>query len=72
LLLVLIPAALVVAALFGLGMCRLAALSDRHQTVALAEWARADRLRAYSASSTEARSEEQPFDPPDEAFRATG
>jgi hypothetical protein len=72
LLLALIPAALVVAALLGVGMCRLAALSDRHQAVALAEWARANRLRAYSVSAAEARSEERPFDPPGEAFRATG
>jgi hypothetical protein len=72
LLFVLIPAVLLVAALFGVGMCRLAALSDRHHEVAVAEWILANELRASSASAAEAQSEEHPFDPPGEAFRATG
>jgi hypothetical protein len=72
LLFVLIPAVLIVAALFGVGMCRLAALSDRQQEFALAEWIRANEVRASSSSSAEAQSEERPIDPPGEAFRATG
>jgi hypothetical protein len=71
-LLVVIAAALVAAVTLGVSMCRLAALSDRKQTSALADWA----ARCYAVEgepwSTDRLSEEFPFDSQGEAFRAAG
>jgi hypothetical protein len=68
---VVIAAAVVVAVLIGLSMCRLAALSDHDHAVALAEWIRLSRQSEQPAVD-DRFSDQLPLDPPDEAFRATG
>ena len=67
-LLVVIPAVLLAVALLGLGMCRLAALSDRHHAAALEEWILATRLSRQRPPVAEQR----PFDAPGGRFHATG
>jgi hypothetical protein len=71
-LLLLIATALVALALFGLSMCRLAALSDHNHAVALAEWIATSYLSEHEAAPAHHPSEQIPSDPRDEAFRATG
>jgi hypothetical protein len=71
-LLVIIAVALVAAVTLGMSMCRLAALSDRKQAGALADWS----TRCYAIEgepwSDERAPEELPFDAQGEAFRAAG
>lgn len=69
---VLIPTALVASALFGLGMCRLAARSDNKQAVAVAEWIATSHLAEPKAAPTDRLCEQLPFDPRRDVFRATG
>jgi hypothetical protein len=69
---VLIVVAVVISVMLGVGMCRLAALSDRHHAGALADW----RARRYAIErepwTANRLSEELPFDAQGEASRATG
>lgn len=69
---VLIPAVFVVFALLGLGMCRLAALSDHNHAVALAEWIATSHLTEHKAAHADSAWEQFWFDHRDDAFRATG
>jgi Tfp pilus assembly protein PilX len=72
-LLILIAVALVVVvALLGLSMFRVAALSDRNSAVALTEWIAARRLAERQVAPADRAGEQFRFDPPDEAFRAAG
>ena len=67
-----IPAAVVAVALLGLSMCRLAALSDSNQAVALAEWIAASCRAEHKAAAAELTREQIPLDPRGGRFRATG
>jgi hypothetical protein len=69
---VLIPAALVAAVALGVSMCRLAALSDRNQACALADWMAMPYRAERQPRTTERLSEGPPFDSRGETFRATG
>ena len=72
-LLILIAGALVVmVAVLGLSMFRVAALSDRNSALVLTEWIAASRLAERQAALTDGPREQFRFDPPDEAFRAAG
>jgi len=72
-LLILIASALViVVAVLGLSICRIAALSDRNSALALTEWLAASRHAQRQVTPTEHAGEQFRFDPPDEAFRAAG
>jgi hypothetical protein len=72
LLLVLVPAAIVAVALLGLGMCRLAALSDSSQAVALADWIATSYRAEHKPGPAELAREQIPLDPRGGSFRATG
>ncbi|HEY4809732.1 MAG TPA: hypothetical protein VIH71_01620 [Solirubrobacteraceae bacterium] len=69
---VILAIALVAAVTLGMSMCRLAALSDRKQAGALADW----NTRSYAIErepwSVEGSPGELPFDAQGEAFRAAG
>ncbi len=70
-----IPAAVAAVALLGLSMCRLAALSDRNQALALAEWIAAGERGErgeHKAGTGELSREQITFDPRRGPFRATG
>jgi hypothetical protein len=69
---VVITAALVAAALLGLGMCRLSALSDSRYAVELAEWVATHTVIEQGMGTTAPPREQSPFDARGEAFRATG
>ncbi|HEY2141274.1 MAG TPA: hypothetical protein VGG98_04360 [Solirubrobacteraceae bacterium] len=69
---VLIPVALVAFALFGLGMCRLAARSDRKQAIAVAEWIATSHIAERKAVPTNRLCARLPFESRSDAFRATG
>ncbi len=70
---VLIAVALVVVvAVLGLSICRVAALSDRNSARALAELIAAGRLAERQATSPGRTGEQFLFEPPGEGFRATG
>jgi hypothetical protein len=71
LLFVLIPVVLLLA-LLGLGMCRLAALSDHSYAVAVAEWVAAGGLTEQDSTSDEHHAARVPFDPRGASFRAAG
>ncbi len=71
-LLVLISVALVVAAVLGVGMCRLAALSDRQHANALADWGSHCYAIEREPWTADRAPEELPLDSQGEAFRATG
>jgi hypothetical protein len=72
-LLILIASALVVAvALLGLSICRVAALSDRNNALALTEWLATTHLADRQGVPTDRSSGQFLFDPPGEAFRAAG
>ncbi len=71
-LIVLISTAFVAAALFGLSMCRLAALSDENQAVAVADWIATSCLAEHKAVAADRESAQLPFQPRGKAFRATG
>ena len=62
---------IVVVAALGLGVCRLAALSDRNDALDLAEGF-ATSLGDRQVLPTDRAGEQSPFDPPSEAFRAAG
>ena len=72
LLFVIIPAAVAAVALLGLSMCRLAALSDRNQAVALAEWIATSYRVEHRPGSGELSREQITLDPRRGPFRATG
>ena len=69
---VLIAVALVVAVVLGVGMCRLAALSDRRQAGALADWVSHCYAIEHEPWTADRPPEKLPFDSQGEAFRATG
>jgi hypothetical protein len=69
---VLIPTVLAAVALFGLSICRLAALSDHVHAAALAELIAASRLSERTAAPADRPCEQFPLDPQGETFRATG
>jgi hypothetical protein len=71
-LLVVLPAALLAAILVGVGMCRLAALSDRHHAVALAEWIAASHRDPPGEMPTQGSAGQLRYDRPGEGFRAAG
>ncbi len=68
---VLIPTTLA-AAVFGLSMFRLAALSDCKHAIAVAEWIATSRLTERKGTPTDCSRGELPSDPRGDAFRATG
>jgi hypothetical protein len=70
-LVVLIPTVLVASALLGLGMCRLAALSDNRHAVALADWIATTYLTEHQSVPADQLGEQLPIDLGD-AFRVTG
>jgi hypothetical protein len=65
-------ALVVVVAVLGLSICRVAALSDRNSALALAEWFATSHLAGRQVVLTDRSGEQFLFDPPDEAFRAAG
>jgi hypothetical protein len=67
-----ISAAVAAVALLGLGMCRLAALSDSNQARALAEWIAASCSAEHKTASPEHTPEQIPLDPRGGPFRVTG
>lgn len=69
---VLIAMALVVAVVLGMGMCRLAALSDRQHASALADWGSHCYAIEREPWTADRAPEETPLDSQGEAFRATG
>jgi hypothetical protein len=71
-LLALIAIALVAVASFGLGLCRLAALSDHSHDVALAEWMAVNQPPAQETATAQRPSAQTPSDPSVEVFRAAG
>jgi hypothetical protein len=68
---VLIPVVLLVA-LLGLSMCRLAALSDSRHAAAVAEWVASGCLSQQESASDEHDPERIPFGPLGASFRAAG
>jgi hypothetical protein len=62
----------VVAAVFGLSMCRVAALSDRNSAVALAQVDRGEPSRDRHLAPTDRADEQLLFASPDEVFREAG
>jgi hypothetical protein len=72
-LLILIAGVLVVVvAMLGLSMCRVATLSDRNSAVALREWIAASQLGERRVAPSDRAGEQFLFDSPGEAFRAAG
>jgi len=72
-LLILIASALVVVvAVLGLSICRVAALSDRNSALALAEWLATSHLDDRQVVSMDRAGEQFLRDHPGEAFRAAG
>jgi hypothetical protein len=71
-LLLLIPLAWLAILCFGLTMFRLAARSDRSQTVALAEWIRASYFAGSGELPGNELTEQVPIEPLHEPHRATG
>jgi hypothetical protein len=71
-LLIIVPAAWLAALFLGLTMCRLAALSDYSQAVALAEWMASNRTAERPFASLDQTSEPLPADPRRGAYGATG
>jgi hypothetical protein len=66
----LIPVVLVVA-LLGFGMCRLAALSDNSHTAAVADWLATNCLPEHGLAPID-HPEQIPLDPRGGSFRAAG
>ena len=72
-LLILIAGALVVVvALLGLSICRVAALSDRNSALAVTEWLATNHLAVHQVLPTDRSDEQFLFDPQGEASRAAG
>ena len=70
---ILIASALVVVvAVLGLSICRVAALSDRNSALALPEWLATSHLAVHQVLPTDRSGAQVLFDPPGEAFRAAG
>jgi hypothetical protein len=69
---ILIPIAVLALALLGLSVCRVAAISDRKQAVALAEWSALSHGSEFADAPAERSREQMPFAPPSGPFRATG
>lgn len=69
---VLIAVAVVVVVVLGVGMCRLAALSDRQHAGALADWGTHCYAIEREPWSADRAPDELPVDSQGEAFRATG
>ncbi len=68
----LITAGWLVAVFFGLMMCRLAALSDRSQVVALAEWVTTSYFAGSGQLRGSVRGEQRSFELPGIPRRAAG
>jgi hypothetical protein len=68
---VVIPVVLLVA-LLGMSMCRLAGLSDSSHAAAVADWVAAGGLIEQGSASDGRDSARLPFDPRGESFRAAG
>ncbi len=69
---VLIPAVWLAAMALGVTMCRLAALSDRSQAVALAEWLATSCRAQRENMASENLADLPPYEPKRGAYRATG
>ena len=70
---ILIASALVVlVVVLGLSICRVAALSDRNNAIALPEWLATSHLADRHAVSTARSGTQFLFDSPGDAFRAAG
>jgi hypothetical protein len=65
-------ASVVVVAVLGLSICRVAALSDRNSALALAEWLATSHLVVHQVLPADRPGAQFLFDPPGEAFRAAG
>ena len=65
-------ASVVVVAVLGLSICRVAALSDRNSALALAEWLATSHLVVHQVLPADRPGAQLLFDPPGEAFRAAG
>jgi hypothetical protein len=65
-------ALVVVVAVLGLGICRVAALSDRNRALALTEWLATSHLTDRQIVPTDRSSAQFLFDHPGEVFRAAG
>jgi Tfp pilus assembly protein PilX len=65
-------AVVVVLAMLGLGMCRLAALSDRKRALAITEWIATRHLSDRQAAFPGRSGEQSLLDPPGEVFRTAG
>jgi hypothetical protein len=72
-LLILIAGGLVVVvAVLGLSMCRVAALSDRNQAVAITDWLATGHFAERRMAPSNRPGQQFLFDPRDEASRAAG
>lgn len=72
-LVILVASALViVVALLGLSICRIAALSDRNSAVALSEWIAASRRDERQVAPADRPGTRMLFDSPAEAFHTIG
>jgi hypothetical protein len=70
---ILIASALVVVvAVLGLSICRVAALSDRNSALAMTEWLASSHLDDRQVVPPDRSGAQFLLDPPDEAFRAAG
>lgn len=67
-----IGALVIVVAMLGVSMCRVAALSDRNNDFALTDWIAMSGLADRQTAPTDRVGEQFLFDPPGEAFRAAG
>lgn len=67
---IIVPATWLAALLFGLTMCRLAALSDDSQAMAVAEWIATNRLPGPQSDPVITPPSQLPYSPRD--YRATG
>jgi hypothetical protein len=67
-----VGALVVVVAVLGLSICRVAALSDRNGALALTEWLDTSHLVVNQVLPTDRPGAQLLFDPPGEAFRAAG
>jgi hypothetical protein len=65
-------ALVVVVALLGLSMCRVAAISDRNTAVAITEWIATSHLADRQVTHTDRAGEQVLFDHPGASFRAAG
>jgi hypothetical protein len=69
---VIVGALVVVAAMLGLSICRVAALSDCNSAVTPGEWIAASHAADRRLAPTDRAGEQLPLVPPGEAFREAG